>query len=295
MATPVSSGWSVEPQAYVPEKLPKVPEELTILSKCLVGIEVEVENAIGQVKSINPVWTTENDGSLRNQGIEFISRVIPAFEAPGAMSSLMTETLNENCCFSPRTSIHVHLDMSSQELGKSIDLALLYGCFEPLFYRFVGRGRMNNIYCVPIFRTRVMEQLAKSRAEVKIRGWSKYTGLNLNPLVRQGTVEFRHMHGTFDVRKVCLWIRLITSLRDYVINTESRSLRSMILEFDSDYDYRSLFLKIFGQDAELLKYHNFMDIAEAVDASKQAFMSGAANSSTKYQPSSEAPYFTFRK
>lgn len=295
MATPISHWGVATPVAFVPTNLPQVSDDFIVSSTCLVGIEVEVENAVGMVRSINPVWSTEADGSLRNNGIEFISRIIQAKDAPAAIHNLMNETLTDACCFSPRTSIHVHLDMSDKELGTSIDLALLYTCFEPLFYRFVGRGRMNNIYCVPIFKTRLIDQLAKNRADGKISRWTKYTGLNLLPLTKQGTVEFRHMHGTFDVRKVALWIRLITKLRDYVVATDSKSLRGMVLEFDETSDYRSLLFKIFDRDVEFLKYRGFSDIAASIDATKQAFASGSAASSEKFASSFEAPFFKFPK
>lgn len=295
MATPITHWGVAVPTAYEATHLPEVPQDLAVTSTCLVGIEVEVENAVGQVNSINPVWNTEADGSLRNNGIEFISRIIPAKDAPGAISSLLGTTLTDSCCFSPRTSIHVHLDMSNQELGSSIDLALLYTCFEPLFYRFVGRGRMNNIYCVPIFKTRLIDQLCRASAHTKISRWTKYTGLNLLPITKQGTVEFRHMHGTFDVRKVAIWIRLITKLRDYVIAQDSKSIRSMILDFNDASDYRSLLFKIFGRDVEFLKYRGFSDIAQAIDSTKQAFASGNASTSEKYSSSAEAPFFQFPK
>jgi len=42
--------------------------------------------------------------------------------------------------------------------------------------------------------------------------WSKYSALNIIPLARLGTIEFRHMHGTKDQVLMKDWLGSISNL-----------------------------------------------------------------------------------
>src|SRR5215213_1967548 len=146
-------------QIVVPKGLDYVGS-VSIRSEHAIGIEVEVENVVDVARiPKGSVWTSKTDGSLRNAGMEFITMPIPASYAPAVLNQLMTQVLNQHCSFSPRTSVHVHLNVQDLELHQALDYVLLYSIFEKLFYKFAGRGRIRNIFCVPITETDLLVNL----------------------------------------------------------------------------------------------------------------------------------------
>lgn len=281
----------------VDPKLPADPRYV-VDSTHAIGIEVEVENAINIHVPKGSVWQQISDGSLRNSGAEFITSPIPANAAPAVLDQLMTHILHQDCCFSPRTSVHIHLNVQDLETHQATDLVLLYTVFEKLLYKFAGRGRIRNIYCVPIIDTSLLTGLVEKGVGVP---WSKYTGLNLCPLQRNrnegagyGTMEFRHMHGTFSVEKLCVWINLITQLKEYVLRSDTKVIRNLILEMNDHFDFMNLANVIFGKYAGALEYCSLSDVQAGYMVAKSAFIdtrvaSKLANSATK-----EAPWYQFK-
>jgi Putative amidoligase enzyme len=235
-----------------------------------IGIEVEVENHAIKLNPSESVWHSEADGSLRNNGTEYISRPVPANFGAIALQELLGQCLDEKeCCFSPRTSIHIHVNMQDVETEIVEDIILLYSVFEKLFFRFTGRGRIKNIYCVPLTDTECLNGMVNKEFNTARGGWSKYSALNILPIAEYGTIEFRHMHGTFDVKKISVWIRLLTTLCDYVI--AKGGIRAELLKMSSTYDYAGLLQTIFGMDAEYLKYQHFNDVKQTLGRVKTAF------------------------
>lgn len=242
-------------------------DEIIIKSDHLVGIEIEIENVGGRsVGLIDSSWTTAPDNSLRNAGIEFISRPILASMAPTILKSLLIDTLPKDCSFSPRTSVHIHLDMQQMSGNGIVDFVGLYCLFEELLYRFAGRGRNKNIYCIPVCET----DLARGLGFVGLRKeWKKYTGLNLCPLSSYGTVEFRHMHGTYDVQKISSWIQLIVCLKDFVINT--KGIQKLIASLEEESDWYGLMQEVFGDFSNLLKIKSPLDFYNGMMTAKSIY------------------------
>jgi len=263
------------------------------LSNRLVGIEVEVENhELRQYPKA--VWTATDDGSLRNNGIEWLTRPIQARYAPGALHNLMNEALMDECCFSPRTSVHVHVNCQDVPIEKISNIVLLYSVFEPLFYRFAGRGRNKNIFCVPVLETAQLSGIADKRLNNVTDGWSKYSGLNLVPLREKGTIEFRHMHGTRDVAKLTKWVDMLTRLVDFVHKSDVGELRKLLHGFDESVNVGLLLLDIFGtSNMGALGYTGYEEIRESVANMKQAFIStGTTTKLIVERDVATAPFFT---
>ena len=242
--------------AYNAKGLPDASAIWKINSNTIIGIEVEVENQAHRRPTHN-VWSITDDNSLRNGGVEFISRPIAASMAPAALQHLFHGDFDQDYCFSPRTSVHVHLNMQDAPTEKVLDLLFIYGLFEKALYRFVGKGRWKNIYSTPITETNILTNLASHGLRCP---WEKYTGFNILPLAEKGTVEFRHMHGTIDVKKLCVWIDLITRLKAYVMKTSTEEIRRTIINFNGG-QINTLGVEVFG---ELFEYLQISDPAEVV-------------------------------
>jgi hypothetical protein len=226
---------------------------VAVTSSEYIGIEVEVENVRDGRGELNRAWTVTQDGSLRNNGLEIVSKPIAAMFAPQMLTHLFSQYLNEDCCFGPRTSIHIHLNVQDLTLDQALDMVLVYAIYERLFYNFAGRGRQKNVYCVPLFDTDLLVNLV-DYGVTRDRNWSKYTGLNTLPLYEYGTIEFRHMHGTTNVRKLATWINLICKLKEYVKRTNTATLRAMIATMHDGFDFGALMNDIFGEYASAFTY-----------------------------------------
>lgn len=276
-------------KAYaLPKDFPKFTG-YSIQSKELIGVEVEVEN-VRRVDILRDAWQSKADNSLRNNGIEFVTRPIAACDFPAAINSLVTESLGADACFSPRTSVHVHLNYSDNELEDVYNTVLLYSVFERLWFRFVGRQRIKNIFCVPLTETDHLREAA--RRGIRTDSWQKYTGLNLKPLAELGTIEFRHMHGTADVHKLCVWVDLITRLKEFCVNQGSGKIRPIIASMDDDFQFERLLSDIFGDAAHHLKYKSVDDVAYTYRAAK-VMLTQCADTLNRIARDvvGEAPYF----
>ena len=256
---------------YIPAKLPNADDIWVIKSDEIIGIEVEVENQAHR-RSTNAVWTRTEDGSLRNSGVEYISQPIPAKYAPAALKHLFVGDFDQDYCFSPRTSVHVHLNMQDVSTEKVIDLLMIYSLFERCLYRFVGKNRWKNIYCTPITETVMFNQLASRGLRLP---WEKYTGLNIIPLGEHGTVEFRHMHGTFDSKKLCVWIDLICRLKAYVLAHKTEEIRRTIINFNGGH-INELAVAVFGELAEFLQISDPSEVISRVATIKMGMVKGEA-------------------
>ena len=184
------------------------------------GIEVEVENinySIEQPKYKN-YWNTVADGSLRNNGIEFVSLPLKAFQVEKALLQVKEQLSRNDPVFSERTSIHVHMNVRDLTIDQILALTLIYTSVEPLLFKWVGHNRNRNTFCIPLLNTdfyNLYKDITRNPTYIP-RMWMKYTAFNLIPIGSKGTVEFRHMHGTLDIQRLITWINLLSLLKLYV-------------------------------------------------------------------------------
>jgi hypothetical protein len=258
---------------YLEERRTKM--EIQIDDQRAVGIEVEVEKATAgeRIHVKSRVWTAHGDGSLRNNGMEYITFPIPVCYAPAALEDLFVSGVNQ-CSFTPRTSIHVHFNCQDLTKDQVNDVVLLYLHFERQLYHFVGRQRIKNIYCVPINDTTLGSQLLVKRADLWAHTWKKYTGLNLLPLESKGTIEFRQMHGTSNVTKLSQWIRLLDRLFLYALKKGTTNLREELAAVHTVPQLDRLGESVFMEDWRLLTAKPA--VSDAL-AAKQCFISGKTN------------------
>lgn len=272
--------------------LNKIETKGVVNSTEIVGIEVEVENARGLLhNNPNRVWVVTEDHSLRNGGIELITRPIYASSAPVCLQYLLHHFLNQDCCFSPRTSVHVHLNVQDITRAQVMDTLLMYVLFEKMFYKFVGQGRQKNIYCVPLTDTNLLTNLV-DYGETRDGNWQKYTGLNTLPIREHGTIEFRHMHGTDDVEKLSTWIGLICKLKEYVRNTSTKEIRAMIAAMNDGFDFQTLMGQVFGELAGKLRYEGPQEMGYL--HAKQAMVTSANATTLLRNYNSESAFAKFK-
>jgi hypothetical protein len=222
----------------------------------LIGIEVEVEN-INQLGQINHSWRVERDGSLRNNGQEFISKPLKPEQVETAIEHLF-DALDKNAHFSPRTSVHVHMNCRELTFMQVYNIVLLYQCFEDLLYGFAGRERKKSIFCVPIGNTNYYNGFRRACSSDQLVAWSKYTGLNIAPLREYGTVEFRHLRGTNDKQVIYKWLHFLYKLWSYAVSQSTDKLEAMIVHYSNNRNFNDFGEIVFGSDfADLVGTTNY--------------------------------------
>ena len=236
-----------------------------------LGIEVEIENIQRWASDYSPYWRMIEDGSLRNNGREFITPPIRAYRVENALTCLFTQQLNPDIDFSERTSIHVHMNIRTLNLSQLRSLVLAYILLEKTLFTWVGPSRKDNIFCVPITDTMFGTRLKKLiNLKVLQIAWSKYTALNLQPIYEKGTIEFRHMYGTKDIPTIIQWINFILCLKKFALRNDPEQVLLTIANLNTNSQYKQFFDSVFGlQGVNLWTDKTSKEIAEAVSYVKE--------------------------
>lgn len=196
-----------------------------------VGIEVELERfrrthevATSNQEMLEMLWLQKEDGSLRNSGIEFVSRFGLIWDqVPMAVQELeeyVTTVTNGKAEANARTGLHVHIDVTQLTCYQLANLLFLYSILEPLIFHVSG-GRGENVFCVPWETNRftlgsVVNKLTSiGMREMRWRNYSKYCGLNLAAMSNYGTIEFRMHKGTYKAEEIQKWVDFIAKLYLY--------------------------------------------------------------------------------
>lgn len=207
-----------------------------------VGVEVELENIvffrngnynitpyINSLPVPTTFWNFVEDGSLR-EGTEFI------FKGP-MVGANITSALDEMDTFlkvyrrngkpvkvTDRCSVHVHLDVRDLNESQLNNLILIYLSVERVIFQYINPLRLKNNYCRPLsdssFKYTLNDMLSQAKdknlsslCHVVKRDCDKYSALNVLPITKFGSIEFRHHHGTTNVSDIKDWINIILSLK----------------------------------------------------------------------------------
>lgn len=214
-----------------------------------VGIEVEVENSQHAGPWDEHFWDVKDDNSLRNSGREWVSCPLVGEQIIYALLNL-EQALGDKVSFSQRTSIHIHMNVRELTPEEVAKLLLVYLTVEKLCYRFIGNNRDKNIFCVPLYDLELTNKLFNAlkglgRSSLPQGAENRYSGLNFDPTLKFGTVEFRQMHGTSSTETILTWINIIFSLRNYAVNTSMEDLIKEILALNTNSAYKTYAHKIF--------------------------------------------------
>jgi hypothetical protein len=249
----------IQERRIVYQKQNKIVCQKTIDQTCYMGIEVEVEKVSPKLEWDNG-WNMVPDGSLRNNGHEYVSVPVRGQNIYYLLHSLLTDLKKTGAEFTDRTSIHVHLNIRRLTVEQLATLLITYLVVENSMYRFIkaaGFNRHRNIFCVPLSEANynlkipyLLHQLKNNNIEVIANIgelWKKYSGLNLLPISEKGTVEFRQLGGTFDLDLIMDWINIIQCIRVFAIKTKFDDLKAQILELNTNSNYVNFLSGIFGR------------------------------------------------
>jgi hypothetical protein len=246
----------------------------TIHPNIYIGIEVEIENcAIWH--DIAKVWLLHDDGSLRNDGHEYVSVPLRSKLIPQALMYLFSK-LNSDIHFSQRTSNHIHVNVQSLTLEQLCGVIITYLAVESLLYKWIGRDRDKSIFCVPLYETelpaRLVPLICKNLTTLNFNN-ARYSGLNLDSIRKFGTLEFRHLYGTNDIPTIVTWINLILSIYHYGSTTPFNEVIERISQLNTNSFYIAFVNDVFGPLASKLDLSSIkIDMERGVKAVKTSLI-----------------------
>jgi putative amidoligase enzyme len=206
-----------------------------------VGVEIEVENVDNDTRCAG--WTVVPDGSLRENGLEFITTYgARVYEVKKLVDALAAKFAKQKVTFGARTSVHVHLDVRYFPVEQLEALLIVYTIFEDALFNFAGPDRKSNVFCVPFRYTHMLENMNGGgglvRQLARMRENQKYCAINLAAVGDKGTVEFRHMTGNCDSDHIFKWVFILGLLLQYARRAKLPELHEKVksIKCSSQYD-----------------------------------------------------------
>lgn len=231
--------------------------------KYLFGIEVEVENCANRIEHNYNYWNLTQDNSLRNNGLEFVSYPLRMEQIEGALYEL-NEKLPPHHVFSGRTSVHIHMNVRDLNISQIINMTTLYLLVENVLFKWVGHNRNKNPFCIPISEAgyyNSLPSLLKNPNDIR-NVWNKYSALNLVPITEKGTVEFRHMYGTADIKTLMTWVNMLACLKDVAKSHTLDKIMELITPLNTTSAYQGLVHYIFKEYTTEFDNYNFQELME---------------------------------
>jgi hypothetical protein len=244
----------------------------------MFGVEVELEQVNNPYKIGTNIVT--EDGSLKVNGMEFVTIPLKLryleVELTRIFSGLKKPLVSSRC------SIHVHMNVRDMTPNQLTNMVLLYAIFERGLYRISG-DRWNSNFCVPIgLAPQMLKVVFNNWNNPTQWHWSKYTGMNLCPIwggegsKKIGTVEFRQMHGSTDVKEIIGWCNMIAALKRAAQKIDQEELLSHIRIMNTTSGYYWLVREVFGKWSKLLSHQPTFaeDVEKAIAILKQNMPKG---------------------
>lgn len=210
---------------YAAEALDITPADVWPLRKigdgAEIGIEIECEGR--GLAGVEKWWTTHADGSLRNNGIEYVlAKPIQRKNVEEALQylSLELQKMGAKVNETYRTSVHVHVNAMDMKFRHIFNEICLYMLFEDLLVELCGKERIGNLFCL---RAKDAEALVDSiRMAIQQGQYNgfknnemfKYGAVNIAALGHYGSLEFRAFRGTVDPNLINDWVEILLDIKD---------------------------------------------------------------------------------
>lgn len=197
------------------------------------GVEIECEGTALPAPN-NPAWAVHNEGSLRNNGIEYVLTQ-PLDKEPLNVTLLSLQHRMRDARLRPsyRTSTHIHINMLHETLETTLRFICIYTIFDLLFNHICGPLRDGNLFCLGARETGDVQlgiTLLIAAAKHQDFGGQlprgKYASLNMQPLWRFGSLECRIFPMSIDPPQILGWTDWLQRILDYANGNDN--LRNII-------------------------------------------------------------------
>lgn len=197
--------------------------------KQLIGIEIEAEGALPgallpSAAAVSPHWERGSDGSLRN-GYEYrLFAPKAGNELSAAISQFFDGQVNVVKALTSGTHVHIDMMEETTSINSVQALVLLVYILEPAIFHIVDPGRewcgyTNGLETAPSV---LLSSILKDGLDddpsplvnVAENGKQyKYYGLNIQPLARFGSVEFRYFPTASSSAELIDWIQMVQAFK----------------------------------------------------------------------------------
>lgn len=202
-----------------------------------IGLELEIESKSalpteGHLDFVSPktktMWRGVADGSLRGVSREYIlSQPCARDEVPFLVNKLFERfnDLKSKVDNSNRCSTHVHINMKGKTVNSATSILALWAMFETPLIAWCGEERVTNHFCLSMQNSGSLfdawDQYLKNgqfEGMGQDRHGLKYMALNILPLWRKGSFEFRCGGAPNDPEKVIAWATFLDKFVEYATN-----------------------------------------------------------------------------
>ena len=210
-----------------------------------IGLELELESSKTQSLAWvdkQSMWTVHNDGSLRQNGVEYVfANPLWGGDIDAALQLFEDSTKGTAFVDTGYGSTHVHYNVGNLCTTEVMSIVVGWAILEDAFLTVCKPSRDGNNFAQ---RFNVLNNLASTlsstnRIERLFSGigqdYWKYANLNLATIRTFGTLEFRPYHSTWDVKEIRAWIdRIINFCKGMVaIGTPVQVLELADRDLDS--------------------------------------------------------------
>lgn len=210
------------------------------------GIEIEYESA-HNVSTPPTGWEYHEDHSLRGGGEWVLSTPLQLNDLEQRLRVACDQLTRQGASHSTRTSIHVHMnvrDLTPAQVHKLVQVCI---ALDPALFAMTSPQREHNnfalgqAYCgsstarllssLGLLRINDLPAGARMQsrsAMAELLSSLRYGSINLAPLFRFGTVEFRHMAGTNDFGTILRYVRTLSAIRRRVVDAGFRTADELV-------------------------------------------------------------------
>lgn len=236
-----------------------------------LGLELEVEAkqplpTNGDIGRLQNMWYAKREGSLRGYNMEYITQG-NIFNNPNKTKHInwLIDTLKpyQPIPDSPRTSLHVHVNVQRYTLNQVYACMVGYWLLENLLTKFCGPTREGNHFCL---RACDAEWIVRKQVEaVSQHGYPfysevhnknlRYSGLNTAAVPRFGSLEVRSMRGVMEPKIIDMWSselqRMFSRIKTKFNNPSA--LMDTYFAFSKEQFINLLFSKAFVKELKTIK------------------------------------------
>jgi hypothetical protein len=189
-----------------------------LLTSNALGIELEYEQ-VNDTSAWDPeYWVAAPDGSLRNRGLELVSRPLAFNSVEDALLEAETMLSQSGAVATARCGLHTHMNMLPYTVGQIWSLACLYAIIEPTLYQTYALNREDSMFAVPLWLntgqvyalhqdiTNMRRTVGRNMPMCHAIQTSKYSALNFASLAGFGTLEMRQPYCSTDFEAIRSWV-----------------------------------------------------------------------------------------
>jgi len=163
-------------------------------------------------------WKLVRDGSC---GLELVSPILSGEDGLRQIEAVCDALREVGAKVDTSCGLHVHVDardLSEKEVAK---VFIAYSRYEPLFDALLPVSRRGNLnrFCLSIKdAVSLAADYANNLQHTYRRQYgTRYLKVNLESLIRHGSIEFRQHSGTIESEKINNWVVLMVGFVDEII------------------------------------------------------------------------------